>query len=165
RSILEFDISELPPGSTLISAILHLYYWALGGKDPLGKTIWAYKLTRTNWVELEATWNIYKTGSNWTAAGGDYVTSTPSGGSTIVPAEYGWMTWNVLAITQDAYDSEIAAEFLIKFETEGVPYEEYSAMLFRSGDYTTDPDLQPKLVIDYAVAPPIVGRSFGYIMG
>ncbi|GAJ21220.1 unnamed protein product, partial [marine sediment metagenome] len=110
RPILEFDISELPGGATIISASLELYYYSYTLFDPDGLTIWAYKLTRTDWVELQATWNSYKTGSAWTAAGGDYVTSDPAGGSTTFPADYGWMTWNVLAIAQDAYDGSNPAE-------------------------------------------------------
>lgn len=31
-----------------------------------------HELTRTDWSEAQSTWNIYKTGSNWTSAGGDY---------------------------------------------------------------------------------------------
>ena len=36
------------------------------------KTVEVHLLTRTDWVEDEATWNIYKTGSNWTTPGGDF---------------------------------------------------------------------------------------------
>lgn len=152
RPILEFDISELPVGATLTSAVLQLYYYTYSGDNPTGKTVWAYKLTRTDWVELEATWNIYKTGSNWTTSGGDYVTSGPSGGSTTFPAGYDWLAWSVLDIVQDAYDGSVAAEFLVKFETEQLA-SGWSGLSFRSTDYTTDPTKQPKLVIDYAVAP------------
>ena len=166
RGILEFDISELPAGATLNSANLQLYYYEYTGApyvDPSGKTVWAYKLTRIDWAELQATWNNYKSATPWTSAGGDYVTSDPAGGSTVFPADYGWMTWNVLAIVQDAFDSEVSAEFLVKLETEGLGAD-YSIAKFHSKEYTTDPDLQPKLVIDYTV-PAVVGRSFGFIIG
>jgi len=164
RSLLEFDLSELPPGATLNSASLQLYYYRWGNDNPTGKTAWAYKLTRADWVELEAAWNIYKTGSNWTAAGGDYVTSNPDGGSTTFPADYGWMTWNVLAIVQDAYDGSIPAEFLVKFETEGLE-SLYSLAYFYSNNEAAETTKRPKLVIDYTPAPPVAGRSFGFIMG
>lgn len=148
RSILEFDISVLPLGVTLDSATLQLYYYLYVYTNPSGKTVWAYKQTHTDWVELQATWFIYKTGSNWATAGGDYVTSNPVGGSTTFPASYGWMSWDVLAICQDAYASSIAAEFLIKFATEGLA-SGYSQGGWYSNNYTTDPSLQPKLTIAY----------------
>lgn len=156
KSLLEFDISELPAGATLISATLELYYSGFAN-DPVGLTAWAYKQIHTDWVEAEATWNIYKTGSSWTAAGGDYVTSDPSGDSAIFPAECpAWMSWDVLAIVQDAYDSSIAAEFLIRFETEGV--EDGNQGQFRSNNYTIDTSLCPKLTIAYTV--PSVGQPY-----
>lgn len=156
RSILEFDISGLPGEAILSAASLQLRYCNYQHTNPSGKTVWAYKLTRTDWVELEATWNIYKTGSNWTATGGDYVTSDPSGGSITFPADCAWMIWNVLAIVQDAYDGSIAAEFLIKFETEDLA-SGYSLVYFHSNNYTVITDLCPKLVIDYtAVEAPTV---------
>lgn len=159
RSLLEFIISALPGGSTLNTATLNLYYFNWRGLDPVGETVWVYKLTRTDWVELEATWNIYKTSSSWTAAGGDFVTSAPSGGSTTVPADFGWMSWNVLAIVQDAYDSSNPAEFLLKQAIE--TGEDHKGADFYSKEYTTDPDLQPKLVIDYTPPPGWTGKISG----
>lgn len=147
RAILEFDISSLPVGAELISATLELYFYTSSGAVT-GKTVWAYKLNLTDWVEAQATWNIYKTGSNWTAAGGDYVTSNPSGGSVAIPAGYGWMSWNVLDIVQDAYDNVNPAEFLIKYETEGRS-SNFGEALFHSNNYTFNTSRCPKLVIDY----------------
>lgn len=148
RPILEFDISELPAEATLTSASLQLYYYVYY-QSPEGRTVWAYKLTRTDWVELEATWNDYKTDTPWTSAGGDYVTSNPAGGSTVFPHDYGWMSWDVLAIVQDAYNSSNPAEFLVKNETEGLA--DYAQARFYSREYTGDTSLCPKLVIDYTV--------------
>jgi hypothetical protein len=148
RTITEFDISGLPVVDSLDSATLEFYYYGYTATDPVGKTVWAYKQTRTDWVEAEATWNSYKTGSSWTAPGGDYVTSSPTGGSTTFPAGYGWMEWDVLAIVQDAYDGSIAAEFLLKYETEGLS-SGYSTCSFYSNDYTGDTSKCPKLTIEY----------------
>ena len=156
RSILEFDISDLPAGAEITSASLSLYYDSYVTTNPSGKTVWVYKLTRIDWVEgigatdgSESCWNNYKAGNNWTTPGGDYVTSDPSGGSTTFPASAGaWMTWNVLAIVQDAYDNLNPAEFLVRFATEDLATG-YTIAVFLSKEYTTDPSLQPKLVIDY----------------
>jgi len=161
--ILEFDVSELPADQTLLSATLELYYYAYIADDPVGKAVLAYKLTRTDWVEAQATWNIYKTGSNWTTPGGDYVTSDPDGGTTDFPADYGWMSWSVLAIVNDAYAGSIPAEFLVRFETEEVPG--FTLASFYSNNYTDNTDLCPKLTIVYEAAAPPAGRSSGYIIG
>lgn len=151
RSILEFGISSLPAGATLTSASLQLYYYSWQARDPVNLTIWAYKLIRTNWVEAEAAWNIYKTGSNWTTAGGDYVTSSPVGGSCAVPASYGWMSFDVLAIVQDAYSAGIAAEFLSRYDNESLPSGSHVPW-FYSKDEVTQTTLRPKLVINYTVS-------------
>lgn len=163
RTILEFDLSEIPIDATIISASLRLYYRTYADTNPSGKTVWAYKLTRTDWEELQSTWNTYKTGSSWTTPGGDYVTSAPAGASTTFPAGYGWMSWNVLAIVQDAFGAENPAEFLMKFATEGLAVG-YSLPRWYSNNYTIDPSLYPKLVIEYTI-PAVAGRSFGFIIG
>jgi len=153
RSLLEFDISELPADATITSASLQLYYYFGQFHDPVGKTIWVYKQTHTDWVELEVDWYDYKGTTDWTAFGGDYVTSSPAGDSIVVPADYGWMSWNVLAIVQDAYNNTIPAEFLLKYEDETVTGDEdYAASWFHSKEYTDDTDLQPKLTIGYTAA-------------
>ena len=153
RPIVEFNITGIPAGATLNSASLQLYYYNYANTNPSGKTVWAYKQTHTDWVENQATWNIYRTGSNWTTAGGDYVTSNPSGGSTTFPAsKLAWMSWDVLAIVQDAYANSIPAEFLIKFETEGLSAN-YSRGYFYSNNYTTDITLRPQLIITYTPTP------------
>jgi hypothetical protein len=59
------DITEVT------SATLSLYAYDIDYVQDM--IVQACKLTRSDWVETEATWNIYKKGSNWTTAGGDYV--------------------------------------------------------------------------------------------
>jgi len=158
RAISEFDISSLPAEATLSSASLRFYYYEYATSDPVGKTVWQYKITRTDWVEMEATWNIYKTDSDWTTAGGDYVTANPDGGSVTMPSSYGWVSWDVFAIVQDAYDNSNPAEFLVMYEEEtAVPY---SMARFYSKDYVDNTSLRPKLIIDYSIlSPPTVTNS------
>lgn len=143
RAIVEFDISELPSGATLNSATLSLYKC---GEDsnPEGRIYWAYKLTRTDWVESEATWNVYKSGLSWGTAGGEYVTSAPSGDSSVVPFGNAWMHWDVLAIVQDAYNNSKPAEFLVRDADETV-FRVYTE--FTTKEATGDN--VPKLVVEY----------------
>ena len=148
RTILEFDISSIPANSTLTAATLSLKYGGYGSSDPVGKAIWVYKLSRTDWVEAEATWNSYKTGSAWTSAGGDYVTSDPSGTHSHVPATNGdVLDFDVLTIAASAYAASANVEMLAKFETEGLS-SGGSDSWWRSAEYSTA-EFRPKLVIEY----------------
>ena len=153
RGILESSLATLRAAGliTILSATLSLKYWQWNINDPAGKTLLACKLTRTDWVEAQATWNIYKASSNWTSAGGDYVTSNPGAASAPVPGAFGWIDFDVLAIVQDAYNASADAEFLIKFQTEGLS-SGHSQIAFRSKEYGTAAD-RPKLVIVYVQHP------------
>ena len=143
RSTLKFNFSALPNGATITSSKLYLYY-SYGFGTVSGRTYWAYRLTRTDWSESQSTWNIFKTGSNWTNAGGDY--STTNGASITMPGSYGWVNWDVTAQVQyaQANVSKIA-HFLIKDGSEN------SGIFgsFNSNNYTTNPSLCPYLVITF----------------
>ncbi len=156
RSILEFDISGIPSGVSISGATLSLYSYSDSYDG--GGGLEAYKLARTDWIEGQAAWNIYKTSSSWTAVGGDYVTSNPSGAN--LTAGTGWKNFNILAIAQDAYDNSNPVEVLIRVKRES--YDGYDRRnYFYSKEYSVDASLRPKLVITYGVdtAPPV--RSNG----
>lgn len=150
RSILEFQHS-LPSNAVIDSATLTLKYYNYAENDPDGKTVKAYKLSRTVWVEGEATWNIYKTGSNWTSSGGDYVTTSPNGGSGDLPASYGDLDITSLAaVVQDAVSNGNNIEILVRFDTEGLSLATASRAYFRSEEYETEAD-RPILTITYHI--------------
>ncbi len=86
RTILKFNISSIPSGSTISSATLSLYYSSKAGDTPTGRIYYAYRLTTTDWVENSCTWN-----TPWTSAGGDYTET--DGASATVPAQGQWMEW------------------------------------------------------------------------
>jgi hypothetical protein len=164
RSILKFDFSALPDGAVISAATLGLYYYNYPYTDPVGRTYWAYELTQPAWVETQATWNIYSTGNNWTAAGGDYTTG--SGASLAVPAAYGWMNWNVLNLAQHFQSTHSkVAHFLMKDGTEGG---DVYRTLYYSREYTTDTTLRPKLIITYTAPtnyPRAVAGAVGWVGG
>lgn len=145
RSVLKFDFSALPAGATISAATLSLYAYNAGSA---GRTYWTYELTQTDWVETEATWNSYKTGSAWAAAGGDYTTT--DGASAVVPSDDNWMNWNVLTLVQHFQSAHAeVAHFLIRDNVEGSGG---GFCLFYSRKYPTDTSLRPKLVVTYTAA-------------
>jgi hypothetical protein len=101
KTLLKFDIlSIIPAGFTVKSARLQLRpgFIAAGAVN-------VYRLLRTDWVEAQATWNIYKTGSNWGTAGcaqaaTDYTVTDMAISSISVVTDSawsGWMEWDVTA--------------------------------------------------------------------
>lgn len=82
RILIEFDLQvggTIPAGSTITAAQLDLNIESViaGGGSAASHV---YRLLRADWVETEATWNIYKTANNWTTAGAgsdgnDYTTT------------------------------------------------------------------------------------------
>jgi len=155
RSLLEQDATELPDGITISAATLYLYYFSTSA-TLAGTTLRVLKLRKADWVEAQATWNIYKTGSSWGTVGALNTTTdidTSITADATVPAGYGWMTWNVLAHVQDAYANVAKIVELLLYSTEGDVGKDWYAY---SNDYTDDPSLCPKLVVDF-IAP----ASFG----
>ncbi len=144
RGILAFDFSTLDDSAVIESAYLDLYYFDNDiGIDPVGETVEVNRLTRTDWVEEEVTWNDYKNATPWTSAGGDFTVTDQA--TAIMPAAFGWVRWTVTDLVKYAQGntSEIV-NLLLKFATTpGV------GARFYSKEYTTDPSKQPKLIINY----------------
>lgn len=152
RGILKFDVSALiPPSSDIASAKLNLYYSSFPtGDDPVGSSITAYKVRRTDWVEGEVTWNNYKSGSAWGTAGASNTTTdidTSKTGTGTVPASAGWIEIDVTNIVKDAIDnvSDIA-HILVQWtnESPGVIHH----INCHSSNYTGGASLKPKIVIN-----------------
>ena len=163
RPLLAFDISDVL-GGTVSSATLSLYYKS-GLRYSTPSNMNVHKALRPDWVESEATWNNYKAATPWTTAGGDFVTSNPSGDSITPPASsvWGWVNFNVAAIVQDAADNGLLANFIVKFATENKDLFSRNNIDFASKEYPTDLTLRPKLTIDYTAGGPspitLSGRS------
>lgn len=74
RSIVEFDVSQLA-SATVLAATLVREITALSNG---GHQVKISRCTRPGaWVENQVTWLKYKTGSDWTASGGDFDDSGP----------------------------------------------------------------------------------------
>lgn len=152
RSIVTFDGSTLA-GKGIESAILSIYVDDMVG-NVSGRTYLVNKLTRNDWVEVQATYNIYKTGSNWTLVGGDFVIISPVNASASGPSSVGWLTFDITPIVQDAADNSLNINLLIKDSTEVY---EYVYIRICSRHYTSDTTLRPKLDVTYGT---LASKSF-----
>jgi hypothetical protein len=117
RNVLQFDVSSIPPGTTLVSAILRMRVTATAGATANPKVINAHSVTQA-WVEgtnaagSGATWNSRTGAINWTTAGGTYNPAVVSGAteeaSTLSPPPAGfttgWITFNLTALVQEWVD-------------------------------------------------------------
>lgn len=148
--LLEFPLSDLPSGAIISAATLSLYYYQWGTNNPGGTACNVYKVRRSDWVEAEATWNSYKTGSNWGVAGcSDTLTDidTSLNASTLFPANPpAWIDWDVKTIVEDAVNN--SAPFEARLSLAGTANK---LAYIRSKEYGVDTSLRPKLVIEYTV--------------
>ncbi len=92
RGMIRFDLDGV---TAFDRAYLFLYYYFTSGPNTL--TVGAHRIDPArDWVEGEVTWNRYRAGDDWTAAGGDFAGS-PVGTQTLgpFPADFGWYSWDV----------------------------------------------------------------------
>ncbi len=70
RTLIKFDLSGLA-GRTIVTATLRLVLAYVGSQYATNdRILYAYRVRAgRDWVTTQATWNIYKTGNSWTAAG------------------------------------------------------------------------------------------------
>ena len=117
--LIDTDFSATPMGS-VISATMELYYFGKFG-DAVGETLSFDRNKRPDWVELQSTWQIYKTGSNWQTAGamGANDRDTANRTSALIPAAFSWVPWNILDHAQDALDNRGSVISLASFNTTG----------------------------------------------
>ena len=140
RGIIQFDLSSIPVGANVSSAILSL--WTGSGLTNVNMSI--HRVTRT-WTEAGSTWNTYDGSNNWTTAGGDYdaaadANATPS--STTAGTQ---TNWTITSLVQEWVDGTANNGMIVKLTTESG---NTTGHLFRSSD-NADAATRPKLVITY----------------
>lgn len=148
RSLLKFDLSSLA-GVTLTAApLLSLYRYQ--NNETTTRVFRVYRVIRSGWTELGATWNKYDGTHEWGTAGcGNTSTdreATDIGYTTISGTGTGWDTWTLSqADVQEWLDGEFANNgILIKADTE-----KDDVRNFYSRNYTDDITLRPKLTLEY----------------
>ena len=150
RGIIGFDLTDLKASSpSILTATLGLYYYAKGVNYTTTQTLYAAKVTRTNWTEAGVTWNKYDGVNDWTAGGGDRVTSNPAVGAALVDTSVGkWINIDVKAIVVDAIDNVSDLLNMLLYRNTGIANND--GIMFYSRDYTTNTTLIPKLTITYS---------------
>jgi hypothetical protein len=153
RGWIKWDLSSIPAGSTVTSAILSLY--TVAGYGTNGRTHRVYRVLRA--ATHLANWNTYDGTNNWGTAGCSNTTSDREAtdiGSVAIPNNPSAGTEYQFNLTASAVQEWINGTltnngFLIKVDTESD-----DLIAFDSSEGSTA-NLKPKLVIEYT--PPSSG--------
>lgn len=148
RSLIKFDLSSIPSGAQVSAATLSI--WVFEDVSSNARTLRAYRVKR-NWVETEATWNVYSTGNSWGTAGCDNTTSDRDAtdmGSASVGAAVSVGTEIQISLTTAEMNKFFDGTYtnygwLLKVDTEADDCYLYDS----SGSLTAGE--RPKLVIEY----------------
>jgi RHS repeat-associated protein len=101
RSLIAFDLKDIPPGSSITSATMSL--WKIASNA--AATVNAYRVTR-DWVEGTygcfngATWYTAANGINWTTNGGDYDSTLVSSRTVAAGEAAGWHDFTITSAAQ-----------------------------------------------------------------
>ncbi len=155
RGLFRFLLGDLPNQATVDLAVLRLRYSNDG--DGAAGTVNYVTTFFENWVENEVTWNSYKTGSAWTAAGGDF-DETDRGEfnfSTVHPPD-NFTSIDVTALVERAVAAgRDELDVIVKRQAE----------IFATANqiYFTreiaEQDHQPRLTVSYTLAPTFHDRE------
>jgi hypothetical protein len=142
RTLIQFAVSSIPGDPVLDTVTFSIYVTA----DYCGyaRTVRVYRLKR-DWVESQATWNIYSTGNSWQtagAAGADDRESTDIGSRAFSESESsGYKDFTLTPTSKSALD--LGYGWIVKTDTESLDMYEYAS----SDNATTS--RRPKLVVVY----------------
>jgi len=154
RGLIKFDFSSIPFGALSSSATLSLWLYFDGADNT---RIHRFYRQLRDWVELQATWNIWKTSNNWATAGGFGATdceqtdvASLSINSAEAAGEKQWTNWTLASLNAmfGASPSFTNNGFLLKADTEA-----NDLWAYRSSGYATAGE-RPKMVIVYSVFIP-----------
>jgi len=152
RGLIQFDLTGIPANAVVLDATLTLTVTSRSGSS--ARTICVYRLTQ-DWVEDQATWNVYATGNNWpggSGAAGDYYSSVSTcadmAGNEAAGTAKSWsFSAPALQILQSMINGSVINKgFLLK-----ATQELNTAFAFASSDNTTI-EYRPVLEIEYTTA-------------
>lgn len=160
RGLLDFDLSELPPNSKVDSAYVYLFHLGQGeyvGNDfHLNLLAEMFDPSFVDWCSRDSQNSWQNPGGTWTNFGqaSVFIPSFYTGGWHYQSGEVNqWFTWDVTQMIQAVMDGQLEFNgFILRQEDIPNRYENQSVN-FASMDHL-DPELRPRLVIQYSDAPP-----------
>ena len=135
-----FDLSSLPTGS-VHRATLSIYEWQRGHQHNL---VFSRIRSARDWVENQATWNIWKTSNNWTTAGAlssasDYLTTNEK---TVANQNGDWVQFEIVDWVQDIVDGTVPNQ---GWKITSATANSYDS--FYTSEHSSEPWLLPNLWI------------------
>ena len=156
RGLLAFDLSTLPPGVVIKSAVLQLYMYDRS-RESVANNLLNIEINRIqhSWVEgvednddctVGATWDEYDCNGNWT---NPMISSQAETHSIVYYDDINtWHSWSITGLVQYWYDNPSENYGLrLNDENEQENLDPFRAE-FASGEYS-DVNLRPKLTVYY----------------
>jgi len=148
-ALLTFSgLSAILPTAIITSATLTLYLATKGRNS----TLYAYGLLR-NWVESEATWNIYSTGNAWQTVGGTGALDRDAAAvGSVAISSTGAKDIDVTALVQ-AWVNSGRANYGFSLNEVYTSNNTYNDYVSSSGATSTQ---RPKLVVEYILGGQVI---------
>jgi hypothetical protein len=147
QTLFDPNITTIPIGATINTA--KLYFYIHTNTYTTARDLTTYPLKR-DWVESQATWNIYSTGNSWQDPGALGVNDrglADAPQTNVTAGQTGWVSMDVSDSLQDYYDETIPIFYgwIITFGGGGAG----ESLLIHSREYLTDKTLRPYLEVNY----------------
>lgn len=156
RTVLEFNLTNIPTNAVLVNATLQLYAYAYEGVSGGGDDLFygnssaidtlVYRLTENDWIDSEVLWSYKYDLVSWEVDGGNFTTPLTTGVTVGTTLET-WYNWTVTNQVNDAISNRSnLLNILIK--STDVLYN--SSIVFYSMD-STNSTYRPRLTLFYVV--------------
>jgi len=144
RTVISFDLSQIPSNAKVRYAGLQLYMTANTG---VAFDTGVYRLTK-GFNEAQVTWNVNQTGTNWATAGGDFA-STLYGNISVSATINVWDEWNITRLVQEWVNGSSVNYGMILMNSSR-SLNTTNTKTFASSDYAASAN-RPILIINYSI--------------
>ncbi len=140
RSLVRFDLSHIPPGTTINSASLDLYHSSSCGYSGQHLAITPYRIT-SDWQEEDVTWNTQP------SIGSSY------GSVSIAHGAWGWYSFNVTNLVRDWVNGTGNYGIMLRGPESTAGWRQFDTK--GAGRYIYG----PRLVVDLVLPPPTLAAA------